>query len=327
MRKVQVPDTDLQASIIVLGTDYFGSTVSRKESMQLMDYYLESGGNVLDTAEAYASFVPGGDHQSETVIGEWLRDRQVREQVIISTKGAHPRITSMDIPRMSKAEIQSDLDSSLQRLRVDCIDLYWLHRDAPGYPVEEVLQGLESFRQAGKIRYLGFSNWTQARAEEARQAAVRLGMQGFIASQNMWTLAKPAVSQLDPTWAYIDESFAQWHLENGLAAFPFISQASGYFRRLEKGTLDQLTVDHRVRRMFDHPENHARFQRILRLRELRNLSVSQIVLGYLTSQPFPVFPLIGPKTLTDLQESLRNAGSTLSQADLSYLEDGASLQK
>jgi aryl-alcohol dehydrogenase-like predicted oxidoreductase len=327
MRKTQVPKTDLQASIIVLGTDYFGSTVSRPESMRLMDYYLESGGNVLDTAEAYASFVPGGDHQSETVIGEWLRDRQVREQVIISTKGAHPRITSMDIPRMSKAEIQSDLDSSLQRLRVDHIDLYWLHRDAPGYPVEEVLQSLESFRQVGKIRYLGFSNWTQARAEEARQAALRLGMQGFIASQNMWTLAKPEVSQLDPTWAYIDESFAQWHLKNGLAAFPFISQASGYFRRLEQGTLDQLSVDHRVRRMFDHQENHARFQRILRLRELRKLSVSQIVLGYLTSQPFPVFPLIGPKTLADLEESLRNAGITLSQGDLSYLEDGGSLQK
>jgi aryl-alcohol dehydrogenase-like predicted oxidoreductase len=112
-----------------------------------------------------------------------LRDRRVREQIIISTKGAHPRFATMHIPRMSKAEIESDLDSSLQRLGVECVDLYWLHRDAPGYPVEEILQSLESFRQAGKIRYTGFSNWTQARAEEARQAAQCLGIQGFIASQ------------------------------------------------------------------------------------------------------------------------------------------------
>jgi aryl-alcohol dehydrogenase-like predicted oxidoreductase len=322
MRKLKIPKTDLQASIIVLGTDYFGSTVSRQDSMRLMDYYLEAGGNVLDTAEVYASFVPGGEHQSETVIGEWLRDRQIRDQVILSTKGAHPKLTSMDIPRMSKAEIQSDLDSSLQRLRAEYIDLYWLHRDAPGFPVEEILQSLDSFRRAGKIRYIGFSNWTQARAEEAHQAAQHLGIQGFIASQNMWCLAKADLSLSDPTWGYIDESFARWHLKNGLAAFPFLSQAGGYFRRLDQGTLDQLPVDYRIRRMFDHQENQARFQRVRRLQEKLKLSVSQIVLGYLTSQPFPVFPLIGPKTLPDLRESISSAGATLSQAELLYLEHG-----
>jgi aryl-alcohol dehydrogenase-like predicted oxidoreductase len=324
MRKIHIPKTDLQASIVVLGTDYFGSTVSRQESMQLMDHYLEAGGNVLDTAEIYASFVPGGEHQSETVIGAWLRDRQVRGQVIISTKGAHPKLASMDIPRMSKAEIQADLDSSLKRLGVERVDLYWLHRDAPGYPVDEILQSLASFQQAGKIRYAGFSNWAQPRAEEARQAALQLGIQGFIASQNMWSLAKVDLSQSDPTWGYIDESFAQWHLKNGIAAFPFISQAGGYFRRLDQGTLGQLSIDNRVRRMFDHQENHERFQRIRHLQKKLKLSVSQIVLGYLTNQPFPVFPLIGPKTLPDLQESIRNAGTTLSQTDLSYLEHGKS---
>jgi aryl-alcohol dehydrogenase-like predicted oxidoreductase len=327
MRKIKIPKTDLQASMIVLGTDYFGSTVSGQDSMHLMDYYLEAGGNVLDTAEVYASFVPGGEHQSETVIGKWLRDRQVRAQVILSTKGAHPKLSSMDIPRMSKAEIQADLDSSLQRLRTDYIDLYWLHRDAPGYPVEEILQSLESFRQAGKIRHIGFSNWRQTRAEEARQAAQHLGVPGFIASQNMWSLAKADLSRSDPTWGYMDESFAQWHLNHGLAAFPFITQAGGYFRRLDQGTLDQLPVDHRIRLMFDHQENQARFQRIRRLQEKLKLSVSQIVLGYLTSQPFPVFPLIGPKTLADLRESLSNAGATLSQAALSYLEHGKSFDE
>jgi aryl-alcohol dehydrogenase-like predicted oxidoreductase len=327
MRKINVPKTSLQASMIVLGTDYFGSTVSRQESMQLMDYYLEEGGNVLDTAEVYASFIPGGDHQSELAIGEWLRDRKVRDQVIISTKGAHPRLATMDVPRMSKAEIQSDLDSSLQRLGVEHIDLYWLHRDAPGYPVEEILQSLESFREAGKIRYTGFSNWSQPRAEEARQAAQRLGIQGFVASQNMWSLAKPELSRSDSTWGYIDESFAQWHLKNGLAAFPFITQAGGYFRRLEQNRLDQLPIDNRIRQMFDHQENRERFQRIRRLEKKLNLSVSQIVLGYLTNQPFPVFPLIGPKTLPDLKESIRSAGATLSQTDLSYLEHGGSLSE
>jgi aryl-alcohol dehydrogenase-like predicted oxidoreductase len=322
MQKIGVPKTDLQASTVVLGTDYFGSTVSRENSMQLMDCYLEAGGNVLDTAEAYAGFVPGGDHQSEIVIGEWMRDRCVRDQVILSTKGAHPRLATMHIPRMSKAEIQSDLDSSLQRLGVEIIDLYWLHRDAPSYPVEEILQSLESFRRAGKIRYAGFSNWTQARAEEARQAAQRMGIQGFIAGQNMWSLAKPDLSEIDPTWANIDQSYAEWHMKHGLSAFPFITQAGGYFRRVEQGTLDQLPTGHRIRRMFDHQENRERFQRIRHLQRKNGFSVPQVVLGYLINQPFPVFPLIGPKNLPDLKESLLGLEAKLSQDDLRYLEHG-----
>ena len=176
MNKISIPKTDLHASTLALGTDYFGSTVSRDVCMQLMDHYLEAGGNVIDTAESYARWLPGGEYQSEKVIGEWLRERRTRDQIVLSTKGAHPKLESMDVPRLSKAEIQADLDSSLQRLGVEHIDLYWLHRDSPGYPVEEILESLETFRKAGKIKYAGFSNWTQSRAEEARLAAERLGV-------------------------------------------------------------------------------------------------------------------------------------------------------
>jgi aryl-alcohol dehydrogenase-like predicted oxidoreductase len=185
-----------------------------------MDRYFEAGGNVIDTAEAYARWIPDGEFASEKVIGRWLRDRGVREKVLLSTKGALPKLESMHIPRLSKAEIQSDLDSSLRRLGVEQVDFYWLHRDGPGYPVEEIIQTLESFRQDGKIRYAGFSNWTQARAEEARQAAVRAGVQGFIASQNMWSLGKPDLSRADPTWAFIDGPFARW--TSNTASPPFL---------------------------------------------------------------------------------------------------------
>ena len=193
MNRIKIAKTDLSVSPLALGTDYFGTTVSRDVCMELMDRYLEAGGNVIDTAESYACWVPGGEHQSEKVIGEWLRKRGTREQIVLSTKEAHPKLESMGIPRLSKAEIQADLDSSLQRLGVECIDLYWLHRDSPGYPVEEILQSLEGFRKKGKIKHAGFSNWTELRAEEARLAAERLGVEGFLASQNMWSLAEPDV--------------------------------------------------------------------------------------------------------------------------------------
>jgi aryl-alcohol dehydrogenase-like predicted oxidoreductase len=229
----------------------------------------------------------------------------------------------MDVPRLSKREIESDLDSSLRRLGVDCIDIYWVHRDAPVVPVEEILLALETFRKAGKIKHSGFSNWHQIRAEAARQAVLRLGIPGFIASQNLWSLGQVNLENADPTWAYIDADFARWHIAHNFGAVPYLTQANGYFRRLEQSRLDQVAPDARVRTLFEHSENRKRFQRIQVLQKKSGLSVNQIVLGYLLNQPFPVFPLIGPKNIADLEDSLRCADVSLSQEDIAFLEYGS----
>jgi aryl-alcohol dehydrogenase-like predicted oxidoreductase len=323
MQKKPLPRTNLQVAVIGLGTDYFGSTLDRELSAQILDRYVESGGNFIDTAEVYASWIPGGEHQSEKLIGEWLRERGLRDRLIISTKGAHPKLESMDVPRLSKREIESDLDSSLRRLGVDCIDIYWMHRDHPSVSVEEVLLALDSFRRAGKIKYSGFSNWSQNRAEAAREAAVQLGIPGFVASQNMWSLGQVNLKSADPTWAYIDNAFARWHVAHQFGALPYLTQANGYFRRLEQNSLDQMPADARVRTLFDHAENRQRFQRIQVLQKRTGFSVNQIVLGYLLNQTFPVFPLIGPKNISDLEDSLSCTGVALSPEDIAFLERGA----
>jgi hypothetical protein len=134
VQRKQLPRTNLQVSVIDLGTDYFGSTVDAKLSMQILDRYVESGGNFIDTAEVYANW----------------------------------------------------------------------NRDHPAVPEEEILVALETFRRAGKIRNSGFSNWRQSRAEAPREAALRLGIPGFVASQNMWSLGQVKLANADPTWAYID---------------------------------------------------------------------------------------------------------------------------
>jgi aryl-alcohol dehydrogenase-like predicted oxidoreductase len=322
MQKKPLPRTNLQVSVIGLGTDYFGSTVDRERSTQIMDRYVESGGNFIDTAEIYAGWIPGGAHQSELFIGDWLRERGLRDRLIISTKGGHPKLESMNAPRLSKREIESDLDSSLRRLGVDCIDIYWLHRDGPAVPVEEILLALEALRTAGKIKYSGFSNWQQNRAEAARQATLQLGIPGFIASQNMWSLGLANLGNADPTWACIDADFVGWHITHNFGAFPYLTQANGYFRRLEQNNLDRLATDARVRTLFDHPENRKRFERIQVLQKKSGFSVNQIVLGYLLSQPFPVFPLIGPKNIADLDDSLGCANVALSPEDIVFLEKG-----
>lgn len=100
---------------------------------------------------------------------------------------------------------------------------------------------LEDFRKAGKIRHSGLSNWTQARAEAARVAAEKLGIQCFVRIQNQWSLAKADASKGDKTWAYTDDSFAKWHARHYIAAFPYTTQANGYFQRLENGMLDMAS--------------------------------------------------------------------------------------
>jgi aryl-alcohol dehydrogenase-like predicted oxidoreductase len=211
MRIKNIPYTELNASVLCLGIAEFGSGVEDSISTAVVDRYLEAGGNVLDTAEIYAAWLPGGYHKSEEFLGRWLKKRGNRDGLVISTKGAHPDVNSMEVPRMSKAEVEADLNSSLKRLGLDYVDLYWLHRDAPKTPVEEILLMLEDFRKAGKIRYAGFSNFTATRAEAARLAAEKLNVPGFIGSQNQWSLAKADGSKGDPTWAYVDDELFAWH--------------------------------------------------------------------------------------------------------------------
>ena len=317
MRRHLIPRTNLDASVLCLGTAEFGSVVEDSVSEAIIDRYIDAGGNVLDTAEVYAEWVPGGSHRSEEFLGRWLRKRKSLDGLVLSTKGAHPRLDSMDKPRMSKKEVEFDLNSSLQRLGVDHVDLYWLHRDDPGTPAEEILLTLEEFRKVGKIRYAGFSNWTQARAEEARLAAEKLGVAGFIGSQNQWSLAKADAAKGDPTWAYIDDSFAKWHALYGFAAFPYTPQANGYFRRLDNGSIAQASD--LVKGLFHHPQNETRYKRIKTLQAETGFSVAQLVLGYLLGQAFPVFPIVGPKRVADLKESLHAAEVTLSPNQVDFL--------
>jgi aryl-alcohol dehydrogenase-like predicted oxidoreductase len=317
MKTRPIPHTNLQASELCLGTAEFGSAVDESVSEGIIKTYLDAGGNVLDTAEIYAAWLPDGEHRSETFLGDWLRRNKNRDQLIISTKGAHPRLDSMDKPRMSKAVVESDLDSSLQRLRIDHADIYWLHRDDPGTPVEEIVSMLEDFRKAGKIRYSGLSNWTQERAEAARTAADKLGVQPIIGVQNQWSLAKADASKGDPTWAYTDGSFAQWHTNHNIAAFPYTTQANGYFRRLDNDTLDK--APDLVKRLFDSPENRERYKRVKAIQSETELSTGAIVLSYLLSQPFPVFPIIGPKKSADLVESFEATKATLTPENIAFL--------
>src|SRR5262245_8002891 len=117
MRQLLIPDTDLYPSTLCLGTGDIGSKIDRNSSFRLLDLFVESGGNFLDTAQVYADWLPGERSISEKTLGEWMAARGNRHKIVLATKGAHPRLESMHVPRMTRGEIVHDLDNSLRNLR------------------------------------------------------------------------------------------------------------------------------------------------------------------------------------------------------------------
>jgi aryl-alcohol dehydrogenase-like predicted oxidoreductase len=324
LNRIRLPDTDLIVAPISMGSTALGSTLDREASFRLLDAYADAGGNFVDTALVYANWLPIERSISEKTIGAWLHTRHNRARIVLSTKGAHPELDSMHVSRLSPAEIQADLEASLNHLGVETIDIYWLHRDDPSRPVAEILTALAGHIQAGKIRYVGCSNWHTPRIREAQAYAQAHGIPAFTGNQMLWSLAAIDPARLaDQTLAVMDPDMYQYHCQTGLLAMPYTSQAGGYFSKLAAGQAS-APAGARVTNPanpYDLPLNQARLARIRQLSAQTGLSLTQIVLAYLLSQPFVTVPLIGPKTMAHLQDSLTAADVRLSTGQLAFLED------
>lgn len=316
-----IPGTDLHPFSICLGTGDLGSTVDRENSFKLYDAYVERGGNFLDTAKVYADWLPGERSVSEKTIGRWMKLRGNRDKLIIGTKGAHPDLANMHIPRLSRQEIEFDLNASLKHLGTDYVDLYWLHRDDPQHPVEDILETLNAQVKEGKVRYFGCSNWRVSCLKAAQEYAKEHGLQGFVADQPLWNLAVIDYQLIgDPTIVVMDKELKEYHQQSGLAAIPFSATANGFFNKMEKGALNNLSP--LQQKMYGSPENIHRFERASKLATESSCSITQVVLSYLLSQPFVTIPIIGPKRRDQLHESLSAASVRLDPGELSFLENG-----
>jgi len=319
VKTILLPTTDLAVSPLCLGGVPFGNTVPEKKTLALLDRFVAAGGNFIDTARIYSDWLPGERNRSERILGDWLKARRNRGRLVIATKGAHAFIESLTTPRSSAAEIRTDLEGSLRKLRTDVIDLYWLHRDDPRRPVGHYIDLLNAFHREGKIRALGASNWTAARIAAANVYARASGQLGFAANQPCWSLgcqaAKPAK---DPGLVRLDAAAYRFHLKTGLAVIPFTSQARGFFSKLAFPRARQpakLREDD-----YFVPANIATAKVVWRIAAERGVKPSAIVLAYLWSRPFPVVPIIGCRTFAQLQECVDAVPVRLTVAELQALE-------
>lgn len=291
-----------KTSVLCLGTVGLGFDFSQKQSNEILDAYVELGGNFLDTARVYGDFAGGVCGISERAVGNWLAARRNREQIIVGTKGGHPELSAMNVGRLDRENLSDDIRRSLDDLMVDQVDIYWLHRDDVSRPVGEILETLNGFLQAGYTRFIGVSNWTAVRIREANTYAAAHGMTGFCANQPQFSLARQEV-MTDPTLYQMDREMYEFHVETGMPCVPFSSQAKGFFIKLHDGA----EISDGAKRRFDSPGNRAIYARLLALSEETGYSVGALSLAYLTCNRFDIFPIVGVSRLSQI-ESLREAG-------------------
>lgn len=293
-----------KASVIALGTMDFGGKIEEGQAREFMDAYLEMGGNMIDTARIYGDFAREIQGGSEQVIGRWMEDRRNRGAVILGTKGGHPDPHHMQIGRLSRAEIMDDMKRSLDNLRTDCVDVYWLHRDDEQRPVRDILETLTELRERGMARHLGVSNWRPARIAEALDCARAHGLAGISANQPQFSLARQTVVE-DSTLCQMDEATWRLHVQEQLPCVPFSSQAKGFLAKMDAAGETALTD--KARRRYLCAENLDVLGRAQELSRQTGLSVAAVSLAWLTSQPFATFPIAGASRMAHI-EALREAG-------------------
>ncbi len=305
-----IPGTHLSVFPLVLGTDYYGKTIPEESACRLLDTFCALGGNLLDTAHVYSDYLPGEKHMSEKVIGRWLRksgtENALGKTFYIATKGGFPRIGDMHASRLSFAEVRSDLEESLECLQIDCIDLYWLHRDNPAVPADEITEWMNLFLRQGKIRSYGYSNWTAERIAASRRAAAQRGLVPPAASQIRWSLAVTSKEKRDDdTLVEMDPREYGWYRENEFPVFAFSSQAKGFFSKVRKENGAYLLPAGKAGERYSNRANFKTYEKLLEISKKYGMTPAQAALAWILHAPFPAFPIIGCKTEEQLAESMQ----------------------
>ena len=313
-QRIRIPDTDLRLCPIGLGTLSAGLKWDGKEADAIFDAYLELGGNVVDTARIYQDWVPGETGRSERVVGDWTKRSGKRDQIVLMTKGGHPKYTGpqddLHLSRMTDADMRKDLELSLKALQTDHIDIYFYHRDNPAQSIAEEIETMERFVREGKIRYYACSNWSADRMREADAFCKTHGCRGFVADQAFLNVGMKHMKPLgDDTLTYLRGDIAAYHRENPRnLAMAYYCSAGGFFQQyLSKGRIADET--------YNTPGNLRTAQRLKDLAEQRGTGITQAVLGFVLSQPYACLALVGMNSPKRVQEAMATLDVTFDPKD------------
>lgn len=270
----------------------------------MADYWFSRGGNTFDTAHIY------GKGLQEKLFGQWVNSRGIRRDAVIIGKGGHT-------PYCFPEAVTKQLFESLDRMKLDSVDIYIMHRDNPEVPAGEFIDMLNEHLAAGRFKVFGGSNWTIGRIEEANLYASRGKKQGFSLLNNNFSLAR----MVQPVWrgciSVSDPVSRGWLTDRQFPNFSWSSQARGFFT--EKSS-PGAAPDPGLQRCWYSEENFRRRERARDLAEKKGVLAVNIAAAFVLCQPFPSYALIGPRVLSEAEKSLPALDIRLTGRELDYLE-------
>jgi aryl-alcohol dehydrogenase-like predicted oxidoreductase len=287
---ITLPKTELRVHPLCLGGNVFGFSADVKNSEDVLSYYFDNGGNFVDTADMYSQWAPGHvGGESETIIGNWMKKRANRGQMVIATK-----VSKLDTrPGLKATNIAAACEDSLRRLQTDYIDLYYAHQDDPDTPIEETLGAFDSLIKAGKIRYVAASNFTAARLQESLDIAKKLNLASYVACQDQYNL-------MDRDY---ETTLRDTVDKNGLSEIPFYGLARGFLSgKYRPGVTVESVRATGVAKSYANERGWKMLEELDQIAQERSTSVAAVALAWLRAQPTVSTPIASATKLEQIKE-------------------------
>jgi len=311
--------TGLKVSPLCLGTMQFGWTADEETSFEVLTAAAEAGINFIDTADIYSRWVegnPGG--VAETIIGKWLRQGVVpRHQLVIATKVRGRMGEGPNDEGLSRRHILSSVEASLRRLQTDYIDLYQLHWPDENTPIEETLSTLNDLVRRGLVRYIGCSNFPAWRLMQALWTSQERDLERFVCLQPHYNLVHRQEYEREL------EKVCQTY---DLGVIPYSPLAGGFltgkYRQGEEPPADSRgQSSNRIQGYMREAQSWEMLEELRSLGETHGRTVSQIALGWLLMRPSVTSPIIGPRSILQLEDNLGSIDVQLTSAEIEIFEE------
>ena len=297
--------TGLKVSELCLGTMTFGSDATEEVSGRILDRFVDSGGNFIDTADVYS------DGMSEEIIGRWLKGKR-RDDLVIATKVRFAMGQRPNDVGLSRKHILIGIETSLRRLRTDYVDLYQVHCWDRTTPLEETLSTVDVLVRSGKVRYLGASNFTAWQLQKALDVSACHGWERFVCLQPLYNLL---------------DRYVEWDLlhvcqNEGVGIIPWSplrgGWLSGKYRRGMAAPPDGTRVEEAEREggseawsLYNNERTWAIVDELLDIAAEAGKTPAQVALRWLLQRPGVTAPIVGARSLTQLDDNLGATGWTL----------------
>ena len=310
MQKRPLGKSALALAPLAFGGNVFGWSADEKRSFELLDAFVDAGGNLIDTADVYSAWVPGNrGGESETIIGQWLKLSGKREQVVIATKVAK----WAEQPGLSPVNIRQAVDRSLQRLQIDCIDLYQAHEDDASVPLVETLDAFARLIEAGKVRVIGASNYSAARFADALTISKQHGL--------------PRYESLQPEYNLVSRAGYEKELEPLIRAehvgvISYYALASGFLSGKYRSAADlaKSTARGGAVKKYLNPQGMQVLAALDAVAASHHATPAQVALAWLIARPGLTAPIVSATSVEQLHELLGATSLQLSHDEIAQLD-------